>query len=215
MIRARTLITDTLIALIVPGSLAIASSALATPTTYDITFGGTFPLPAEGFFTYDPAVVQSFSDFHVLWDGLDFDLTGAANAPTINGDCGVLAPPQLAFALLSHTPSKCTNNSSAAAGFQGEQRFVSFMGDLDSNLNAYSVSFGASIGEPCLPPGLCNVGVSPASTFEIAPQTTAVPEPSTLLTVIIGLASLGWLRRYWLPSPRMWRSGISVLRRLN
>jgi hypothetical protein len=198
MIRERTLITDTLIALVVPGSLAIAGSALATPTTYDITFAGTFPLPAEGSFTYDPALVQSFSDFHVVWDGLDFDLTGAANAPAISGDCGVLAPPQLAFALLSHIPSKCTSNSSANAGFQGDQRFFGFVGDYDANLNAYSVSFGASIGEPCPPGFLCNIG-STFGTFDIAPQATAVPEPSILVMVITGLASLRWSRRYRFP----------------
>ncbi len=191
MICTCTFITNRLITLILLGSLAFSGSALATPIIYQITFT-TFSLPIpekEGFFTYDPDLVKPFSDFHVIWEGVDFNLTDAANAPNINSDCGTFSPPQLTFALLSHTPSKCTGNSSVLAGFQGEQKFFSFVGSFDFNLNAYSLELLASIGKPCSL-GVCNVGATIAS-FDIAPQVTTVPAPPTLLMIISGLASLG------------------------
>ena len=61
---------------------SMSGPALATPTQYDIAFSGGSPTPT-GSFLYDPTV-PTFSDFIVTWNGLTFDLTGAANTPVFN-----------------------------------------------------------------------------------------------------------------------------------
>ncbi len=64
-------------------SVCGAPAAFAeTITTYDITFSGTGLNPTAGSFTYD-STNPSFSDFTVTWDGILFNLTAAANAPSI------------------------------------------------------------------------------------------------------------------------------------
>ena len=74
------LITSILIA--APGTPV---ALLAAPVTYDITFAATQGIaPAEGSFAYDGAS-QSFSNFEISWQGVGFDLTASANAPTIAG----------------------------------------------------------------------------------------------------------------------------------
>src|SRR5579863_7894850 len=66
--------------------LLAAPAADASPLSYDIDFTAfnfMGPPPTSGSFTYDAsaAIGSQFSDFTVVWDGLTFDLTAAANNP--------------------------------------------------------------------------------------------------------------------------------------
>ncbi len=75
-------------------------------TNYTINFTGTGILPTAGSFTYDSTTPQ-FSDFMVVWDGLTFDLTSAANAPNFEAGSplpacvGGTADAEASFDLLS------------------------------------------------------------------------------------------------------------------
>jgi hypothetical protein len=194
MLLKRSAISEGLVIFTLYVALILPAEAFAAPIEYDVKIPdlGLGTLPPQGYFTYDPALARPFADFHVLWYGLDFDLTDAANSPAIRSDCGPFDPPQLSFALLSNTPSVCTVDSAVVAGFQGEERFFSFVGALDAELNLYSVEIGTSIGEPCSS-GFC-VGAATFGSFEISPRAATTPNPSALLTLIIGLASMGMVR---------------------
>ena len=62
--------------------LGALSSAHAAPVKYNIQFTTTSgsPTPASGSFFYDPDV-PVFSNFLVVWNGISFDMTAAANNP--------------------------------------------------------------------------------------------------------------------------------------
>ena len=77
--------------------------AAAVPIDYSITFAPDSGLaPASGSFTYDSAV-PLFTNFQVVWNGFDFDLTSSANDPLVyltNAAC-LGAGPSTGFALLT------------------------------------------------------------------------------------------------------------------
>jgi len=62
---------------------SFAPSSMAA-TTYDITFSTAYgPAPTSGSFTYD-STSHTFSNFDVVFGGATYDLTSAANTPSIN-----------------------------------------------------------------------------------------------------------------------------------
>jgi sugar lactone lactonase YvrE len=83
---------------------------LLSATQYTIYFTPTAGSPSPtGSFNYDPTIANSFSNFIVRWNGLDFDLTGGANTAGIT-DFGIAQTPPclgqqlgapVAFAMLS------------------------------------------------------------------------------------------------------------------
>ncbi len=94
----------------VVGTVLLAGVAEAGPISYAINFNfdgsSLLPpqdqdpiLPTSGFFTYD-ASTQTFSNFHVLWNGFNFDMTLSANSP-----------------LMFYSPSCVNGLSGAAASF--------------------------------------------------------------------------------------------------
>ncbi|MFN7937363.1 MAG: PEP-CTERM sorting domain-containing protein [Bryobacteraceae bacterium] len=86
-------------------STALVTCAAAAPTQYTIDFSldGGSTKPQFGVFTYDPAVSQ-FTNFYVVWNGSLFDLTGAANAPTMGGACaGMPSSPAAGLALMEQS----------------------------------------------------------------------------------------------------------------
>ena len=86
--------------------LGSAGSARAVPESFVIHFPGVLGLaPTNAFFTYD-AQASTFTDFHVLWDEVDFDLTSAANGP---------------FAL-HPSPSGCPGSPASRTGTGMEKR---------------------------------------------------------------------------------------------
>lgn len=92
-------------------SLLLAGAALSVPlvassTAYDIAFTG-LSNPSDiaaptGSFTYDSGA-QIFSNFSVDWDGIAFDFTASANAPTLGatGCDGESASAAYAFQILN------------------------------------------------------------------------------------------------------------------
>jgi hypothetical protein len=82
-----------------------APNAHADVTEYTINFTGGSPNPTSGSFDFDnnPADLTPFSDFTVVWEGLTFDLTSAANSAFVYGvpPCISAAGAQAAFQLLT------------------------------------------------------------------------------------------------------------------
>jgi hypothetical protein len=178
-------------------SLGWAASAQALPIDYTITFTQTHfdqLLPIEGSFTYDAEVPQ-FTNFHVAWYDVAFDVTADANNPasqTLDGHCGnALSGPALTFAILSGTTACQTNQVWA----------------LVRNYDFALLHFFASEEPFSNPSGMINnqriVGVEESlpnvssmltgGTFTIDPVDSvpsAVPEPTSIALLASGLVGV-------------------------
>lgn len=160
---------------------ACALPMLGAPIDYTMAFTGGYygfsgPLipdaPQSGSFTYDPA--SGFSNFVVLWQGLSFDLTAAANAT-----------PVTEFAALT------TNNQwGAVESFP----IFSLPGTLILNIGPFAG--GPDISATAQFPGS---GIGGAIAISGTYTLTAAPEPDTLKTLSLGALALlsfgGWRRR--------------------
>jgi hypothetical protein len=167
---------------IIPVLLTVAVlPALATPVYYTIDFsliaGTPAVAPTSGSFDYD-ASTQTFTGFSVVWNGLTYDMTAAANAPTIFGPYGA--------------PACIGGLTGGAASFQlltGCQSAPSLLwtaGDCCSyNGILPAGSFGFDAGGDGLPSmGILASGTpsgDAVGTFAIA------PEPGTVVLTLIGL----------------------------
>lgn len=176
-----------------------ATSAYASPITYDITFSGGPILPTSGSFVYDGSLPLSsrFSDFSVVWDGISFDLTSAANAP-FSQNCGPADAAQ-SFKLLSGgTVCPLVNGSPPVTGWGVTAAFGSAFFDFVSVTSPFAGEF--VIRNVVGPTGLQDRANADGS-FSISPRdTTAIPEPSSVVLVATGvflatgLVSRGTLR---------------------
>src|SRR5262249_36580797 len=94
--------------LVLIAAAALFIQAASAATIYTINFSGGSPLPTSGSFTYDP--VSGFSNFSVVWDNFTFDMTAAANAPSISGTgcSGEASTPSYGFAIMSQSLAGCT-----------------------------------------------------------------------------------------------------------
>lgn len=83
----------------------------ADPILYDITFNTTSgTAPTGGSFLYDASasIGSQFSSFYATWDGIQFDLTVAANSPEfLAGDGGCSE----SIFLFLETGSACTTHA--------------------------------------------------------------------------------------------------------
>ncbi len=161
----------------------------AAATTYDINFSllDEAPAPTAGSFTYDPAV--GFSNFTVDWNGLTFDLTGAANTIFVAGTgCdSESSTPQYAFLLLTKALTGCSPT-------------YLWAGD-GSNVGGLTFTFRVTAGEgfdrirttdPYPPDG----GLIVDGDWSLTEVQTSTPEPTSLaLTFLAGLALAGLKRR--------------------
>ncbi len=83
----------------------VATGALRGSAIYGINFttnpGGV--APTSGSFMYDSSAADPFSDFTVIWDGLTFDLTSAANTGEqfFGTGCGTFPSAASVFTFLS------------------------------------------------------------------------------------------------------------------
>lgn len=184
---------------------SFAPSSMAA-TTYDITFSTAYgPAPTSGSFTYD-STSHTFSNFDVVFGGATYDLTSAANAPSINppipGSCSGVSGGLVAFMILD---AECTDTSTASweVGDQdspaGSFVFVDYF-NAGGNENAY-IS-----GTP--PVGAISTNQNSEGGWSISqavtPSTT-VPEPASLPLLFTNLAVVSLLasvRHIWKLSAR-------------
>ena len=128
--------------LLVGATLGVAASVQAAPIDYTMTFvktGGDGPLPTAGFFTYD-ADAPLFTNFHVFWNGTDYNMTGSANTAVYTGACGDLGGTGAAsgFAILTGATACRSNQLWAGAASAGA---VSLL-DLFASVDAFNPNVG-------------------------------------------------------------------------
>jgi len=150
--------------------LLAGSAAIAAPINYTVAFSylgglpGT-PLPSATF-TYDSGA--GFSNFVVSWEGVNYDITAAANQP-----------------IGASTPPSCSSSTFATSFLALEQQCTQeiWIGNGDSF--SFTAADGPSIDSPCIANSLAPGGFVYGG-FSIA----AVPEPSTCTVVTLALGIL-------------------------
>jgi hypothetical protein len=160
--------------------VACALPMLAAPIDYTMTFTGGYygssntlvpDAPQSGSFTYDPAT--GFSNFVVLWQGLSFDLTAAANIT-----------PATEFTTLT------TNNDwGAVESFPIFSLPGTIIFDIGPHVGGENISATEHFPGP---------GIGGAIAISGNYTLTATPEPDTLRTLslaALALLSFGGLQR--------------------
>ena len=183
----------------------IVLPAVASPTTYNLTFTGGFYLspegpvhpfaPQSGSFTYDPN--SGFSGFTIQYDHENFDLTASANAPTVCDSSGLNCSPgnpSDAFTSLTENATWLSYES-----FSGTNIVTNFVLSPyeDSTIGTMSAT---APGFPGFSPGQADLVRS--GSFTMANGTgpgTATPEPGSarMLSIFggVGLVFIVWARR--------------------
>lgn len=176
----RQSIRQTLCALLASSAALSVSPAHGVPTLYDISFAvvSGSPAPTAGRFLYDP-VLEVFSGFTVDWHGVVFDLTPAANSASALGVCDTLGNAAAdAFHMLSTGCGGGTRGWSAL-GAGGTSTVI-----IRTNYNHGALEISGTLsGLPVGP------STSADGTFEIS--AAAVPEPTSLAIMAVGLFGLG------------------------
>lgn len=179
-----------------------AAPAQAAATHYDISFTGSVPagsLPTGGF-DYD-ASTPTFSNFHVLWNGGDFDLTLQANNPVFAGtsfnsgtgftctDTGVA----LSFKLLSKDACLgSVNKKWEIFFFLGGGGTAMFDFDLkDASADFFFTSQQVTMSVP----SVCTAEACGSGDWQIRAVEGTVPEPGSAALGALALAGLAVARR--------------------
>jgi hypothetical protein len=174
-----------------------ATLAQAAPIDYTISFtvtDGNVPLPAAGSFTYD-ADTPLFTNFHVIWNSQDFDLTSSANSPFNSGLCGgALSGPAGGFAVLSGSTPCQADQVWAAFTTATNSYLYLFASNNNFSTDVTALNIAVAISRVLSgPPGDRVIG---GGTFTIAPaDVTAIPEPMSLVLLGTGLIGAAAARR--------------------
>ena len=165
------------------GSVYLPGKGLL-PINYMIQFTGGVDLPSFGFFNYDKST-QAFSNFYVEWQGIMFDLSAAANAPSIGSACpGTAASGAASFSLMS---------KSLCGGLYDRWTGISDFGATTFSFSSQTLALPEqnaariSTNGPGLPDAL---GLSISQGDWILIPIAAVPEASTLSCLLLGLLAL-------------------------
>jgi hypothetical protein len=183
MVRLRTAVQMLLLTGI------IASRAFAGPVPYVINFTTTSgsPAPTSGSFTYDSAAAlgAQFTAFVVVWDGLTFDLTSAANAGGFSFGCGaVKVNSATAFAILSGT-NECPGSPYAIRWDAGDRslnsefRFSDAAGlpenlieiiglNPSTGINGAAGTFTITVANPASAVDFAIIGRAPGQTLRLS-----------------------------------------------
>lgn len=94
----------------------VSVSASAAPITYDITFSGGGPNPVSGSFIYDSTAAMPFSNFKVVWQGVNFDLTESVGIPFVGSACNTSANNGVDFSTLFPGPRVVFGNGKSQPG---------------------------------------------------------------------------------------------------
>lgn len=188
------------ISLIVLFAIGAPSARADSYTDYTITFlvvPDYWPTsPPTGTFVFDDTT-QQFTSFTVVWHGLTFDLTAAANNPTIynrDGCSPSLSGADLSLALLTTCvgrPGIAGNNalfsaSTAQAPGPAFMEFVAF--DIDESFTAGFIGFSTG------PPTIAATRIAGNFTSSVT-GTTVTPEPSSIALMLAGIGVLLVMRK--------------------
>lgn len=175
----------------------VAPSAQAAPIDYTITFtvtDGDVSLPVSGYFTYD-ADAPLFTNFHVIWNNQDFDLTAEANSTSSSSYCsGSLSGAAGGFAILTGSTPCAANQIWTAFTSTNSSYFYLFASNHDFSTDVTHLNIAVDIGGYIAGPS--GDRVLGGGTFTIAPvDVTAIPEPTSLVLFGTGLLGAAAARR--------------------
>jgi hypothetical protein len=171
--------------------MGASAPASAAAVFYNINFTANPGrlAPTSGSFTYD-ADNPAFSSFFIFWNGINFDLTAAANAPVmLTSVCDTPEPAAAdVFALFDGTSACAPPLWTAEKPLQGSGNDTSFLIQADpSALGALRIE--------------ANGGPSDSQVWELSNFSngsftiTTAPEPSTLALLLGGGLLFEWRRR--------------------
>ncbi len=170
--------------------LLCALQVHASPVLYDIDFtpfNFMGPAPTSASFDYDAsaAVGSQFTDFIVVWNGLTYDLSAAANNPVArNSETSTCIPTldSAGFFAGLLNPSNCFSLTTIWEANAFPDGTASFGIETDAPSDANSLQ--ANVQEPTTYSGS---GESSQGRWTI---TTATPEPGTLPVLLIAAVAL-------------------------
>jgi len=159
------------------GALPAHASAVYYTIDFTITSGST--APTSGSFDYDSTLTDSFSNFIVLWDGLTFNLTSAANSPAIFASNACIGANTGALATFDELT--CSTVTWSAGSDGADVPYPATFALIDSGNFATFVAQAAVDGAPN--------SVGGSGSLTITGQST-VPEPGTTALMLLGLGCL-------------------------
>jgi hypothetical protein len=176
------------------GLVGAVAAGNAAPILYDLNFSGGTPNPISGSFTYDagPGVgTPIFSNFVVTWQGITFDVTSAANSPTVFAQCAGLGSPETTFALLT-SPTICSGPNNHVWGVAN----ANSSGQNDASMLRFGL-FASGIQVFSFAPNPLFLG-STIGNFDV---TTATPEPGSMILLLAGAIALLACKQGWRHPP--------------
>ena len=178
------------------GLVGAAATASAGPILYNINFTTASGIaPTSGSFLYDDAAANPFASFLVVWNGITFDLTAAANDPILSNGCDPATPGTAtghdSFAALFTVGTPCTGPRE----WRAVKAAPTVVGFYDNVQNGSDPALSVTGVAPAIPGSqvfFANGGFS---------ALAAVPEPSQAWPMLGGGVLLAVWRRRNSPMP--------------